>query len=141
MATQSSASASELLISGLAPYMDVFSIGENTFGKFYGSFVLTGLALEPAINYAITPVTFKYENAVGFTDFSDGLTPDFFVEENLFEPFPIGDENDPLISTALEHILTGNVSAKSKLSKPYTLLPNPIKIQKGNVLDIPTSKN
>jgi C-terminal processing protease CtpA/Prc len=34
------ASASELVITGLDPYMDVVQIGDSTYGKFYGAYVL-----------------------------------------------------------------------------------------------------
>jgi carboxyl-terminal processing protease len=132
LVTGSSASASELIVTGLEPYMDVFSIGTPTFGKFYGSFVLADFNVS---NYAIVPVTFKYLNAVGVTDFVNGLEPDFIVEESLFEPHPIGDKNDPLFSTAIEHIVNGSVAAKPiPYSKKYMLLNDPIEIKKGSIL-------
>lgn len=136
IATSGSASASELVISGLKPYMDVYTIGENTFGKFYGSFVLTGLNANPSNNYAITPVTFKYENAVGFTDFRDGLEADFFAEENIFVPSPIGDVTDPFISTAIEHITTGGVTTKLKTRPAFEKLPDFVRLQRGNAMKI-----
>lgn len=135
LTTNGSASASELLINGLEPYMDVYSIGENTFGKFYGAFVLTGANANPPNNYAIAPVTLKYLNALGVTDFRDGLEPDFPAQENIFEPFSLGDVEDPLLSVAIEHIRNGVVVAKVKEEPlPYTLLEDPIRLKKGNIL-------
>jgi C-terminal processing protease CtpA/Prc len=132
LTTGSSASASELIINGLEPYMDVYSIGENTFGKFYGSFVLT----DDNSSYAVVPVSLKYANALGVTDFRDGLEPDFVAEENIFDPYALGDVNDPLFSTAIEHITQGSVSAKTKFLSPiqYVPLPDPIELRKGNIL-------
>lgn len=132
LTTGSSASASELIINGLEPYMDVYSIGENTFGKFYGSFVLT----DNNSDYAIVPVTLKYANALGVTDFRDGLEPDFAAQENIFDPYPLGDVNDPFFGTAIEHITQGTVSAKAKFVSPipYESLPDPIKLRKGNIM-------
>jgi len=135
--TGSSASASELIINGLEPYMDVYSIGTNTVGKFYGSFVLFDNDIS---NYAIVPVSFKYLNAVGITDFVKGLEPDFPAAENLFEPYPIGDTNDPLFSTAIEHIVNGSVVTKSvPFSREFIPLSDPIELKKWNILlDLPT---
>lgn len=135
LATGSSASASELTINGLRPYMDVYHIGENTVGKYYGSFVITGQDYTPPNNYAITPLAFKYSNALGVTDFEDGLEPDFEVQEDLLQPFPIGDANDPLISAAIEHITTGTVSPPAKVAhRKYQLLPDPVRLTHGNTM-------
>lgn len=133
----SSASASELLAIGLQPYMDVNLIGTNTVGKFYGSFVLTGQNETPPNNYAIVPVTLKYANADGFSDFRDGLLPDIQVTENLFQPFPLGDRDDPLLAAALQDI-TGTVPvAKPYLPRPdYELLSDPVRLKKGNVFRV-----
>lgn len=134
LATSSSASASELLINGLSPHMEVISIGTSTFGKFYGSYVLTGMNRTPPHNYAIVPVTLKYANADGFSDFRDGLLPNYEVEEDLFDPFPIGDENDPLLSQALT-LITGETEPPAKLFSPYYFekLPDKKRQKTGNV--------
>ena len=133
--TNSSASASELIINGLEPYMDVYRIGENTFGKFYGSFVLSGLNASPTNNYAIAPVTLKYANALGFTDFRNGLEPNFSVSENIFETVSLGDIKDPFLSVAIEHIVNGRVLAKAlPVSLPYKILKDPIELGKGNII-------
>ena len=136
--TGGSASASELIINGLAPYMDVYGIGSNTYGKFYGSFVISGLNADPPLNYAIVPVSLKYANALGVTDFRDGLAPDFEADENIFAPYDLGDVNDPFLSVAIEHITTGSVTAAKTLPgpKPYTLLPDPYRYRIGNVLKV-----
>lgn len=141
LTTSSSASASELLINGLEPYMDVISVGENTFGKFYGSYVLTGRNANPPNNYAIVPVTLKYSNSAGITDFRNGLSPDYQAVEDLLAPKPIGDTSDPLVAKALE-IITGEEGPPAKLlyDIPYEKLPDPVKLQRGNIFfDTPTS--
>lgn len=138
LTSNSSASASELIINGLDPYMDVYSIGENTFGKYYGSFVILGESATPPNNYAIVPVVFKYANALGVTDFVDGLAPDFSAEENIFQPYPIGDVNDPLFSVAIEHITKGAVITKPVNRKipSFERLPDPIRQRNAEVLFI-----
>jgi hypothetical protein len=113
--------------------MDVRLVGTNTVGKFYGSFVLTGRDASPPNNYAVVPVSLQYANADGFSDFRDGLTPDIPATENLLNPLPLGDVNDPLLSAALDDI-SGNVLVKTPTRLPYELLRDPYRLKKGNVL-------
>ncbi|RNC83952.1 MAG: hypothetical protein ED557_09280 [Balneola sp.] len=131
LVTGASASASELIVTGLEPYMDVYTIGTPTVGKFYGAFVLA----DDVSNYAIVPVSFKYLNADGFTDFASGLDPDFSTFESLFATVPIGDLNDPLFSTAIEHIVNGSVVTKPlPFTREFIPLRDPIELKNGNVL-------
>jgi C-terminal processing protease CtpA/Prc len=138
LTTSSSASASELLINGLKPYMDVIHIGTPTFGKFYGSFVLSGENANPPNNYALVPVSLKYANADGVTDFRNGILPDHEVEEDIFQPEPLGDPADPLLAKALE-IITGEPGPVAKKPTPFLFekLEDPVRMKKGNVMFMP----
>lgn len=130
------ASASELLINGLDPYMDVVMIGEPTVGKFYGSWVIPDTEDPARHNWAIMPIVMKYANANGVTDFADGLTPDYLVEDNLLSARPFGDENDPMLGLALA-ITTGEFNARKAIPTekgiPYTPLENPEKEKKSRL--------
>ncbi|MEO0334391.1 MAG: S41 family peptidase, partial [Bacteroidota bacterium] len=136
LTSSSTASASELLISGLDPYMDVIIIGEPTVGKFYGSWVIPDLEEPARHDWAVMPIVLKYTNAVGATDFTEGLTPDYAVEDNLLYAKPFGDPADPLLGTALS-LISGEVNARvlnNNSHKPYIDLENPIKSQKSKLL-------
>jgi C-terminal processing protease CtpA/Prc len=135
LTTSGSASASELIINGLDPHMGVIHIGENTFGKFYGSFVFTGDEATPPNNYGIVPVTLKYANSLGVTDFRDGLTPDYVVPDSLVtNPYDIGDVNDAMFKTAID-IITGNNTGPAKIGpRRYEMLPDWYKLKRGNIL-------
>jgi hypothetical protein len=98
----STASASELVICGLEPYMNVVQIGENTIGKYQGMWVIPH---EEKV-WAILPVTFKYTNAIDFSDFDDGLVPDYFINDPLDKGYAFSDDKDPLIAKAIE-LITG----------------------------------
>lgn len=111
------ASASELLIVGLKPYMDVTIIGEQTYGKYTGAWLIYDFDEPPQHNWAIVPIVLKYANAEGYTDFADGLTPDYEIEDNLINAKPFGDTDDPMLALAIENI-TG-VTLKS-VKKEYT---------------------
>lgn len=98
LTTSETASASELVISGLEPYMEVIQIGDTTTGKCYGSWVIPDENEE----WAIAPVVLKYSNAEGFTNFTDGLAPDYYMKDNILEARPFGDVTDPMLGKAVE---------------------------------------
>ncbi len=136
LTTGNTASASELVINGLKPYMGVTVIGEPTFGKFYGSFVLYDETVPPKHNWAIAPIVLKYANANGVTDFVNGLTPDIFIEDDLLNARSFGDERDPMIATALSLIkgdLTKSSSARIGVKKQYQPIYDLNKINRKNV--------
>lgn len=114
LTSSSTASASELTIIGLMPYMNVVRIGETTYGK-YTSMILIQPKDKSIANWALLPIIAKYTNADGYTDFKDGLVPDYEVVDNLFPAIALGSEQEPLLSKALE-LITG-VSTQAIASK------------------------
>jgi carboxyl-terminal processing protease len=125
---QNSASASELLMIGLQPYMEVVKIGEQTYGKYTGAWVLTDTNDPPKHNWAIVPIVSKYANAVGFTDFKNGLAPDYLIDDDLLMAKAFGDVTDPMLTQAVE-LITGQSlnlkkSIKSKLNYNKLFTPS-----------------
>jgi len=125
--TGSTASASELVINGLAPYMDIIQIGETTSGKNEFSITMVDDPqnnfiynpsrednINPNNQWAIQPLVGRNENADGFFEYTDGLAPDIELGEDLANLGVFGDENEPLLARALQEI-TG-VSAKSSFT-------------------------
>jgi len=108
--TQSSASASELVINCLDPYIDVIHIGTNTYGKYQASVTLydsesfTIEGANPNHTYALQPLVLKTLNSIGNTDYFNGLAPDIIHEENTANLGVLGDENEPLLAIALQQI-------------------------------------
>lgn len=98
LTTKGSASASELTIVGLTPYMSVTQIGEATYGKYVGSWVLP----DDYEVWAMMPIVTRFSNADGYTNFKFGLTPDYVVKDDLFPALPFGDPADPMIAKAIE---------------------------------------
>jgi carboxyl-terminal processing protease len=136
LTTGNTASASELVINGLKPYMGVTVIGEPTFGKFYGSFVLYDENEPPEHNWAIAPVVLKYANANGVTDFVNGLTPDIIIEDDLLNAKSFGDETDPMLATALSWIkgeIIDPSSARMSSNKIYDPVYDVNKINRKNI--------
>ena len=101
------ASASELTIVGLEPYMDVRTFGETTYGKCYGGYNMTPDMYNPSwtdlTDWKLYLISFMFANADGLTDFTDGLRPDVEVP-SVVETVPLGSEEDHLLGTALEAI-------------------------------------
>lgn len=108
------ASASELVIIGLKPYMNVITIGEPTYGKYTGSWVLTDTNNPPKHKWAMLPIVMKYANKDGYTDFKNGLPPDYVVEDFLLDLKPFGDPGDPLLAKAKE--LIGGIKTSAVLT-------------------------
>jgi len=110
--TGRSASASELVINGLNPYIDVVQIGTATTGKFQASVTLydspnfrkTGA--NPGHKYALQPLVLKSLNSVGFTDYFNGFSPDPIMElaEDYSNMGMLGNETEPLLALALADI-------------------------------------
>ncbi len=126
LGTRGTASASELIIIGLQPYMNVTLVGENTYGKFTGMFIFDSedKDFENLENWAIAPIVMKYANANGFTDFYNGLTPDIYVEDDgLYLGYPLGCPDDPMIAAALSKIGGLPLTAKAAHKKlPFKYL-------------------
>ena len=127
-----SASASEMIIIGLQPYMNITQIGENTYGKFYGSFTIPDTEEPPRHSWALQPLVFKYTSSNGFSGTVNGLVPDIYIDENPLTMKPFGDITDPTIAAALEEITGVSPIAKKSVAKPFdkTRLPDPVRMTK-----------
>ncbi len=119
--TSSTASASELTIIGLDPYIDVKTIGTTTTGKFQASITLYDSdsfgrnddSLNPNHFYAIQPLVYTYENANAVVGPPSGITPDFELRESLSNLGTLGNPDEPLLSLALDQILGRSHATKS----------------------------
>lgn len=108
-----SASASELIINGLKPYIQVIQVGDKTTGKFTASVTLYDSPNFGKVNantthkYALQPLVLKLTNVAGVSDFIDGLAPDHLIIENIRSLGVLGDVNEPLLKVALD-VIQGN---------------------------------
>lgn len=110
LTTRSSASASELVINGLDPWITVNQIGGTTRGKFSASTTLYDSenfgreGANPDHTYAMQPLILKSLNANGVTDYFDGLAPDTELGEDYSNLGVLGDPSEPLLAEALFQI-------------------------------------
>lgn len=125
--TNSSASASELVINSLSSYIDVRVIGTTTIGKQEGSITLydsdnlsrTGTNLNPNHTYAMQPIVFEISNKDG-VNYPAGIVPESvaFPGVNLPEDFGnlgvLGERSDPLLDETLIYIATNAKGSHKK---------------------------
>jgi len=119
LTTSSTSSTSELMISGLSPHLEVVKVGTRTAGEYFGTKIIFGSEATPPNSYIMVPVVLQYQNSNG-TTVSGGIEPNLTAVENLLQPFPIGDTQDPILARALNSISNGGQSSSAKfISKPY----------------------
>jgi len=97
------ASASELIINSLRPYMDVVIIGDRTFGKNVGSIVIQDED-DPDNNYGLLPIVSQSFNSNDQSDYGNGFAPNVEALENTERLRQFGDVNEILLRTAIGQI-------------------------------------
>ncbi len=97
------ASASELVINALKPYMEVFLIGDVTYGKNVGSISLYEPD-DPENTWGMQPIVVKVYNSLDQSDYSNGFQPDIENKDNSLFLKPLGDENETLLKAAIAQI-------------------------------------
>lgn len=102
--TNSTASASELVIAGLMPFMNLKLIGSATQGKPVGM----NIAGDTKLNIAVAPISFQNVNSQGYTDYFDGIPADFAVNDNALQDWGI--LTDGCLIAALNYISTGAIA-------------------------------
>ena len=117
ISSSETASASELLINGLSPYIDVILIGDNTTGKNVGSYSIYDWIdnegnVNPRHTWAMQPITLKIANSEGFADFESGLQADYILQEDIANLGTLGEIDEPLLEKTLE--VMGMLPTKSE---------------------------
>ncbi len=102
--SKNTASASELLINSLKPYMDVQLIGpSNTHGKPVGFFPI------PVGDWYIFPVSFRTVNKNGEGNYFNGISLTHQVMDGLDKDW--GDSNESCLNTILRFINSGSYAS------------------------------
>lgn len=118
--SRSTASASELLINNLKPYMDVRLIGtSNTHGKPVGFF-----PIEDG-DWYVFPVSFKTVNKNNEGNYYSGFAPNALVADGLDKDW--GDPAEASLASALQNISTGSYNGVR--AETYN---EPISVSAGN---------
>lgn len=135
LTSRNTASASEMVINGLRPYMNaVKTVGSTTYGKNVGSIMLFDspgsdyqdrASANPSHLNAMQPIVFQIFNKNGESDYTSGFTPDIEVLEYEYwnNILPFGDENEVVLKAALDDIrgLSSKTSSIKKQSNTKNL--------------------
>jgi C-terminal processing protease CtpA/Prc len=113
LTTGITASASELVINSLKPYIDVVQIGDITTGKNDGSITLYDSPTfgssnrNPNHRYAMQPLVLKIADKNGNGEYQDGIEPipTLKQSENVANLGVLGDQEEPYLNTAINDIL------------------------------------
>lgn len=110
ISTASTASASELVINGLEPFVDVVVIGDTSFGKPVGQHPMN------FCDKTLVAVTFQTLNADGQGDYFQGIAADCAADDDWDEPLSIQGQagNEASIQVAIDYLTTGQCPAAAK---------------------------
>ena len=100
--TPDSASASELVINALRPFIPVVVIGDRTYGKPVGQYQVE------FCDKMLAPVSFSLRNANGEGDFFGGIPADCPAADDIGRP--LGDPAEASLREALTYVATGACS-------------------------------
>ncbi|MFS4418321.1 S41 family peptidase [Maribacter sp. 2307ULW6-5] len=156
LATDSSASASELVMVGLEPYINVVHIGGTTVGKNQGSVTFVDDfengnvydrdredKINPNNQWAIQPIISRVENSAGFSDYADGLVPDIPLEEDITNLGTLGDASEPLLARAIQEITGSSAKRSFNVAMPADLLSSSKLVNDRNsilIVDLPNKQ-
>lgn len=154
LTSNSTASASEMIINGLKPFMEVKTIGTTTYGKNVGSITLYDSPRSGYVNpefisnsnpqrqeiidefnsnthkNAMQPIVFQIYNKLNQSNYAQGFEPNIEINEARYwnNILPLGDENEIILKTALDDI-------RGSATKPKFSKQNNARAIDSNILD------
>ena len=126
LTSHKTASASELIINGLKPYMDVILIGDKTYGKNVGMwFIYENDPQKQKDNrWGMLPIVFKIYNSENKSDYSNGFKADIEIDEYAMVPLlPLGNTRESLLEAALAHMNVQTASMMRSAEKRFDSRP------------------
>lgn len=129
LTTDETCSASEMVINGLRPFVEVITVGSTSCGKPYGT---NG---DERCGKVMQALRVSFVNASGVGDYYDGIGADCPVNDNLNDT--LGTPAEALFSSALDYIRTGSCSSIAYRSKPLAPkfdINNPAMMEKQGLL-------
>ena len=127
------ASASELLINNLKPFMDVQIVGASaTYGKPVGFFPI------PVGDWYIFPVSFRSTNKDGQGNYFDGLPLNNQVSDGLDKDW--GDTQEASLASVIKYIVSGAYPGIASNGRNNEFQQQPDVIRSNTTLDAPSFK-
>ncbi len=110
LTTDNTCSASEMIINGLDPHIEVVTVGTTTCGK------PIGMSPQEYCDMVMAAINFKVVNSVGFGDYFDGISSQCVVNDSIVADW--GDAADPVFAEGLYYAENASCSAVNKF-QPY----------------------
>ena len=131
--SNNTASASELLINNLKPYMDVKLVGPGaTYGKPVGYFPI------PVGDWYIFPVSFRSTNKNGQGNYFSGFSVDSQQPDGLDKDW--GDINETAFASVLKYVGTGSFTRTTEIPGAANKSVTPQIINSNQKLDVKSFK-
>jgi len=96
LSTPDTCSASEMVINGLRPFIEVVTLGSTSCGKPYGT------ASREFCGKSMNALEVSFTNNLSVGDYYDGIPADCPVDEDITQP--LGDVSENLLRAALYHM-------------------------------------
>ncbi|ASK28783.1 peptidase S41 [Chryseobacterium sp. T16E-39] len=131
LTSRNTASASEIVINNLKPYLQVIQVGDTTLGKDMAGFAISDDRKPKKISWQLHPVIYKVYNADGQGEYSNGISPQIPINEYISLPLAqLGEANEILLQTVLNKIYSksayqensnNNVKILTESEKPFLI--------------------
>ncbi|MDR2848632.1 MAG: hypothetical protein LBV39_05955 [Bacteroidales bacterium] len=123
LTSHGTASASELVINSLSPYLNnnIVLIGDVTYGKNVGSMTLyeKDVVKQKTNKWGMQPIVMKSANKEGFSDYGAGFPPDVAINEWDYDIKPLGNLEEPMLQAAIDHIFERTSQVRRSNIKQY----------------------
>ncbi|WP_237275963.1 S41 family peptidase [Tenacibaculum ovolyticum] len=128
--SENSASASELVINALSPYITVKLVGVQTYGKHVGSITLydsdnfsrNGPNFKTNHTWAMQPIVLEIQNKNGENK-PLGFIPEVMIAENPENLGVIGNPTEPLLERTIQYITTGAKGGSIAVKRSTSFTP------------------
>jgi C-terminal processing protease CtpA/Prc len=130
LTSRNTASASELIINGLKPYMNnVILVGDSTYGKNVGMWFIyeTDPQKQKDNRWGMLPIVFKIFNKNNQSDYTKGFAPTIAVNQYANLPLQplddLGDTRETLLAAALANMGVQKASEFRSTEKKFNSRP------------------
>ena len=132
LTSQGTASASELVINGLKPYMNIITVGDHTYGKnLFGTLVSDD---QKRWNWGMYVMLGMTANANGESDYGNinGIAANYQVDDSVIPYRSFGDDNETLFNKVL-NVMSVPVGPNARLSASASIKPLSSEFLKDNL--------
>lgn len=110
--SRGTASASEFVINGLKPHIEVVTLGDTTYGKPVGFY-----AYHTMKEYTLCPAAFRIVNSLGQGDYYTGMVPSKLIIDDITHDFT--DREEANLKAAIFYLENGSLPSFRSMQEPF----------------------